>query len=127
MKGKKISLLPKLILCLGIPGGICVLLLISLRISGLIRPFSVPTGGMAPAVSGGDHVMMEGVSFLVRKPRRGDIVVFKVDGIPSLPEGQVYVKRAVGLPGDVLRLSDGKLLANEIQISLVNEAGEIRY
>lgn len=56
-----------------------------LRITGLVRPFSVPTGAMTPAVSSGDHVVMEGVTFLTRKPRRGDIVVFKTDGIAGLP------------------------------------------
>jgi hypothetical protein len=44
---------------------------------GLIRPFSVPTSAMAPAVARGDHVMMEGIAFLARKPRRGDIVPSK--------------------------------------------------
>src|SRR6266478_3256167 len=38
---------------------ICFGTLVVLRVFGLIRPFSVPTGAMAPAVTPGDHVMME--------------------------------------------------------------------
>ena len=40
--------------------------LVVLRLCGLIRPFSVPTGAMTPAVSAGDHIMMEGFTFLCR-------------------------------------------------------------
>ena len=101
--------------------------LIVLRICGLIRPFSIPTGTMAPAVSSGDHVMMEDVTYFSRKPRRGDIVVFKTDGIASLPADQFYIKRIVGEPGDYLRISDGKLFINGAQVSLSNAIGEILY
>jgi signal peptidase I len=98
-----------------------------LRPLGLIRPFSVPTGAMTPAVSAGDHVLMEGFSFLVRKPRRGDVVVFRTDGITMLPPATLYVKRIAGEPGDRLRLADGKLYINDRQVFLSNAFGEITY
>ena len=92
--------------------------LIVLRVCGQVRPFSVPTGAMTPAVSAGDHVMMEGLTFLARNPRRGDIVVFKTDGIASVPPGTFYVKRVAGEPGDHVRISEGKLFVNEKQVTL---------
>jgi signal peptidase I len=98
-----------------------------LRAVGLIRPFSVPTSAMAPAVARGDHLMMEGIAFLAREPRRGDIVVFKTDGIESLPPNIMYVKRIAGQPGEHLRISDGKLFINDARVSLSNERGEITY
>jgi signal peptidase I len=101
--------------------------LIVLRICGLIRPFSVPTGAMTPAVSPGDHIMMEGMTFLSRQPRRGDIVVFKTDGIASLPPAAIHVKRVAGEPGDHVRMSPGKLFVNDKQVSLSNAVGEIVY
>jgi len=110
-----------------VPAGIIVALIV-LRICGLMRPFGVPTGAMTPAVSPGDHFMMEGISFLSRQPRRGDIVIFKTDGIDSLPPpSTLYVKRVAGEPGDHLRISEGKLFVNDRQVSLSNEAGEIIY
>jgi signal peptidase I len=101
--------------------------LILLRLCGLVRPFSVPTGAMAPAVSPGDHFMMEGITFLSRQPRRGDIVVFKTDGIASLPAAAFHIKRVAGEPGDHVRISEGKLFVNDRQVSLSNAAGEITY
>ena len=82
---------------------------------------------MTPAISAGDHVIMEGMTFLARKPRRGDIVVFKSGGIASLPPATLYVKRVAGEPGDHLRISEGKLFVNEKQVALSNARGEIAY
>lgn len=82
---------------------------------------------MAPAVSAGDHIFTEGVSFLFRQPRLGDVIVFKTDGITALPPRQFYVKRVAGRPGEHVRLADGKLFVNEKQMSLSNALGEIVY
>jgi len=71
--------------------------------------------------------MTEGMTFLVRKPRRGEIVVFRTDGVASLPPAQLYVKRVAGEPGDHLRISEGKLFINDKQVSLSNAVGEIVY
>jgi len=107
----------------------CIAALILLRVCGLVRPFYVPTGGMSPAVSPGDHVFMEGISFLFRKPRRGDIVVFKTDGLDEaiVPPGQLFIKRVAGEPGDRVRISEGNLSVNNKKISLSNRRGEITY
>jgi signal peptidase I len=102
-------------------------IMIFLRLCNLLRPFSIPTGGMTPAVSPGDHILVEGFTFLFGKPHRGDIVVFKTAGIESLPQDQIYVKRVAGEPGDHVRISDGKLFINEEPVSLSNAFGEIVY
>lgn len=117
----------KLLIGLALIPAVFVGALILLRILGLVRPFSVPTGAMTPAVSAGDHVMMEGMTFVARKPRRGDVVVFKTDGIASLPPATIHVKRVAGEPGDHLRISDGKLYVNDKHVALSNVTGEIAY
>jgi signal peptidase I len=71
--------------------------------------------------------MMEGVTFISRQPRRGDIVVFRSDGIASLPPATLYVKRVAGEPGDHVRISGGKLFINDSKVSLSNAVGEITY
>jgi signal peptidase I len=101
--------------------------LILLRICGLLRPFNVPSAAMTPAVSAGDHVLMEGITFLYRQPLRGEIIVFKADGIALLPPGEFYIKRVAGEPGDRVRISDGKLFVNEKQVSLSNAVGAVFY
>ena len=95
----------KVLIGLSVPPAVLVAALIVLRILGLVRPFLVPTGGMTPAVSAGDHVVMEGMTYLARRPRRGDIVVFRTDGIFSLPPAQIYVKRVAGQQSGNLEMS----------------------
>jgi signal peptidase I len=104
-----------------------LVVLVGLRIVGLICPFSVPTGAMAPAVSPGDHFMMESFTYLARKPHHGDLIVFKTEGIPSLPADQTFIKRVAGEPGERVRISDGKLYVNDKHVPLRNAAGEIGY
>ena len=82
---------------------------------------------MAPAVSSGDHVIMEGLSFLKRKPHRGDVIVFKSDGIAALDARSKYVKRIAGEPGEHLRITDGRLYINGSLVVMTNSTGEIHY
>jgi signal peptidase I len=117
----------KVVAAIALVGALCLASVIGLRIFGMLRPFYIPTGGMAPAVSPGDHIMMEGLTFRSRQPRRGDVVCFKTDGIPSLPATQVYVKRVAGEPGEHLRISAGMLYLNGRHVSLSNEIGEISF
>jgi signal peptidase I len=96
--------------------------------SGVIRSFVVSTGSMSPAVSAGDRVVMEGITFFKRKPRRGDIVAFKTDGISSsLVRNEIFMKRIAGEPGEHLRIADGKLFINGKEVELTNIEGKIKY
>src|SRR5258708_2618972 len=64
----------KLVLALSLTIGGVILVLIIGRVFGLICPFHIPTGAMSPAVAAGDHVLMEGVTYLSREPSRGDVL-----------------------------------------------------
>lgn len=82
---------------------------------GVIRPFfaeafKIPSGGMAPTLVVGDHIM---VDKLHHSPRRGDVIVFKY---PLDPDTD-YVKRVVGLPGDIVSISHGQLFINGAALS----------
>jgi len=109
---------------------VLILVMIGLRLAELIRPFKVPTGAMAPAVSGGDHVLMERFSYLRRGPAVGEIIVFRTRNIAEIPADQrdaYFVKRVVAGPGDHLRVRKDKFYLNDASLALKNSAGEIRY
>ena len=82
---------------------------------------------MAPAIIKGDHLFAERFTFFSRKPSRGDIVVFATDGIMGLPQYTFYVKRVAGLPGERLRIADGKIYVNAMPVFLTNAAGIIQH
>jgi signal peptidase I len=115
-------------------GWLCFVILFfaisNVGIAGLkifVRPFSMPTGSMSPTIQGstkrpdgttvsGDHVFAESYAYWFSEPQRGDIVVFETKGISEdgrelfhIPLDELYVKRIVGVPGDVLSIQNGRL------------------
>lgn len=56
------------------------------------------------AVTAGDHVFVDKIRWNFLPPRRGQVVVFRTDGIAALDQGIHYIKRLIGLPGETLTL-----------------------
>lgn len=93
------------------------------------RPFNMPTGSMSPTIHGqsrrsdgttnsGDHFIVQSYAYWLAKPSRGDVIAFKTKGIsPSLPDNQIYLKRVIGVPGDVLSIRDGHLFNDDQRIT----------
>ncbi len=114
---RKLSLIPLLFLVLGSVGGLFIVSLFVLRLTGDIRPFKVPTGGMMPALSPGDQFFMDGLSYRFRQPRRHEILAFTTSGIAGIRGAQtqpapIFIQRAIGLPGDHLELRYKELYIN---------------
>lgn len=58
----------------------------------------------APAVvCNGDRVLVQKFAYDLRRPRRWEVAVFHFPGDPS----QAYVKRVVGLPGEIIQIRHG--------------------
>lgn len=112
--------------CMAAAVGIGLLYLL-VSFLGWFQAFSVPSDVMAPAMLKGDRFMMDGLTYHFRNPRRGDIVVFRSDGIRGLQEKQVHVRRVAGEPGERVRLSDGRLYVNDARVAMRSLEGEILY
>lgn len=66
-------------------------------------------------VLGGDMVLVNRAKYHFFEPERGDPFVFRTHHIPGLNNVELYyIKRLAGLPGDVLRVDNGKLLLNGV-------------
>jgi signal peptidase I len=61
-------------------------------------------------VISGDHLLVDRFTFNFRRPKRGEIIVFKTRGINDLPPGQLYIKRLVALGGEVVRIGNDQHL-----------------
>jgi len=80
----------------------------------------VPSGSMEPTVRVGDYLLVNKLAYGPRlpftnmaielgKPKRGDVVVFRY----PLDVSTLYVKRTIGLPGDVVSYDHGVVRVND--------------
>ena len=91
-----------------------VLLLVLLLRSFLFEPFRIPSGSMMPTLLEGDFIFVNKFAYGLRLPvlnsklvdiggpERGDVVVFRLPTDPSVN----YIKRVVGLPGDIVEYDE---------------------
>lgn len=97
-----------------------------------LEPFNIPSGSMKPTLLVGDYlfvnkpaygysqhsfpfsaVPIEGrVGPTASKPRRGDVIVFKLPSNPRID----YIKRVVGLPGEQVQVINGELFINRERV-----------
>lgn len=70
----------------------------------------VPTGSMLNTIQLDDKLIVIKFIYRFEPIRRGDIVVFKYPDNPSVN----YVKRVIGVGGDVIDIKDGKLYINGV-------------
>ncbi len=96
----------------------------------LFQPFNIPSGSLVPTLLVGDYLFVSKYAYgyshfslpsfldldpqampgriFASDPKRGDIIVFK---LPS--DGQTdYIKRLIGLPGDKIQVTHGRLIIN---------------
>jgi signal peptidase I len=74
----------------------------------LLKPYRIPSGSMRDTLRPGDRVLVDRMVYHLRDPQRGDIIVFRYPEDPDV----VFIKRVVGVPGDVLEVRDGHLYVN---------------
>ena len=59
-------------------------------------------------VTTGDHLFVERVTYNFRRPRRGEIIVFRSETHPDMSTNTHYIKRLVGLGGERIRIGDDR-------------------
>lgn len=97
-----------------------VILAVLILRSFIAEPFRIPSGSMMPTLLVGDFILVNKFTYGIRlpvlnakvidlnDPERGDVVVFKYPQNPRVD----YIKRVVGLPGDVISYSNKTVYVN---------------
>ena len=86
----------------------------------LVSVFTIPSGSMLNTIQIGDYILVNKLSYGFKLPfsntwiykgdgpQYGDIIVFKYPKNPSVD----YIKRVVGLPGDIVEMRDKQFYRN---------------
>ncbi|WP_319410121.1 signal peptidase I [uncultured Desulfosarcina sp.] len=90
----------------------------------VVQAFKIPSGSMKDTLLIGDHILVNKFIYGVKvpfinktiipthDPQRDDIVVFEFPEDPS----KDFIKRVIGIPGDVIEIRNKKLFVNGVPV-----------
>lgn len=87
---------------------VVIALLLFLVINGISARIRVDGRSMEPTLNSGQFVLVNKLAYRFGSPQYGDIIVFHY---PRNPD-QEYIKRVIGLPGDLVEIKAGKISVN---------------
>jgi signal peptidase I len=71
----------------------------------LIQPFVVRGSSMEPTFNNNDYLIVDELSYRLRNPERGEVIVFRSPVAPNT----YYIKRIIGLPSETVEIKDNKV------------------
>lgn len=99
----------------------------------VFQPFVVEGSSMEKNFHNGEYLFIEKISYKLKNPRRGDVVVFRYPRDVRYN----YIKRVIGLPGEKIQITNGQVAINdkilvedyvgEGQQTLVDNKPELNY
>lgn len=87
---------------------ISVVIVVKITQIYIVQPFIVDGASMVPTFHNKEFLLVDKFSYLVGKPERGDIIIFKLyEGGVNPYTGKHLIKRVIGLPGERIVVQDG--------------------
>ena len=89
----------------------------------ILTTFAVSTNqveqhSMSPTFAQGDRIIVDRLSTLLHRPYAvGDVIVFPAPAGAPAREGEMYVKRVLGLPGDRIEILNGAIYRNGVRVA----------
>ncbi len=74
----------------------------------LFQPFKVEGTSMMPALCDQERILVNKIVYDIGTVQRGDLIVFRYPRDPR----KSFIKRVIGLPGDVIEVRRGRVLRN---------------
>jgi signal peptidase I len=76
----------------------------------LVQPFYVKGASMEPNFLDHDYLLIDELSYRLREPVRGEVVVFRYPRNPS----EYFIKRVIGLPGEHVVVKDNGVYVGQV-------------
>jgi signal peptidase I len=71
----------------------------------VIAAYQISNDSMVPTLLNGDYIFVNKLSYVSKRPRRGDVVLY-IDQLP-------WIKRVAGLPGESFAFKNGEWTLND--------------
>ncbi len=71
----------------------------------IAQPFVVSGDSMVPTFNDGEYLIVDEISYIVKGPHRGDVVIFKYPNDPS----RYFIKRIIGFPNEKINIVNNKI------------------
>lgn len=72
----------------------------------LVQPFNVKGASMEPNFYDSEYLVIDELSFRLRAPERGEVIVFRYPRNPR----EYFIKRVIGLPGETVEIFGGRVV-----------------
>jgi len=79
----------------------------------VLQPHKIKGNSMQPNFPDGEYLLTDKVTYRFKEPQRGDVIVFE----PPNSDGEEFIKRIIGLPGEEIYVSNGRVYINEVALS----------
>jgi signal peptidase I len=84
------------------------------RCDEVLTYYNMPSDGMLPTLKPQDRIVIDKTSYQTQAPQRGDIVAVKgAKAIGTANASQPLTNRIIGLPGETVKIIDGKVYIND--------------
>lgn len=102
---------------------IILLIIAGFFISSLFSRFLVSGNSMEPNFQNNTSLIISALPYISDNPKSGDVIVFKLSENTEVD----YVKRIIGIPGDVVKIENGKVFLNNTELNEPYIKGNYTY
>ena len=78
----------------------------------VLQPHKIKGQSMDPNFANGEYLLTDKITYRLRQPKRGDVIVFEAPGA----NGEEFIKRIIATPGEKIYLHEGNIFINGLKL-----------